>query len=48
LCKLDADISDGLHLSAEGYAVIFGKLKEVILAKWPEMEPEKMHMPVPQ
>lgn len=45
---LSADLSDGLHLTAEGYAVVFDRLSEVIVSKWPDLEPEKMRMPMPQ
>lgn len=43
-----ADKSDGLHLTAAGYEPIHDRLTEVILAKWPEMDPETMRMPTPQ
>lgn len=40
--------SDGLHLTSEGYAIIFDRLAQIISAKWPELEPEEMRMPMPQ
>lgn len=43
-----ADGSDGLHLTAEGYEPIFNALTKVVMAKWPEMDPETMDMPTPQ
>lgn len=41
-------ISDGLHLTSEGYRVVFESLKALILTTWPELAPETMVMPTPQ
>lgn len=41
-------ISDGLHLTSEGYRVVFDTLKRLILSKWAELDPETMTMPTPQ
>jgi lysophospholipase L1-like esterase len=43
-----ADVSDGLHLTAEGYEAVYDALTDVITSKWPELDPEAMEMPTPQ
>ena len=40
--------SDGLHLTSEGYRVVFDSLKKLILSSWAELDPESMAMPTPQ
>ena len=41
-------ISDGLHLTSEGYSVVFDTLKKLIVSSWAELDPESMTMPTPQ
>ncbi|EIW69193.1 hypothetical protein TREMEDRAFT_31374 [Tremella mesenterica DSM 1558] len=38
---------DGLHLTAEGYKVLFEALKGLINSKYPELNPETMEMRMP-
>lgn len=40
--------SDGLHLTSEGYAVLFKAVSGLILATYPELNPETMPMRMPQ
>ena len=40
-------LSDGLHLTAEGYAVVWEELERVIREEVPEMRPEALPMVVP-
>lgn len=36
--------TDGLHLGARGYEVLSTGLLELVLKKWPELEPEKIEV----
>ena len=36
--------TDGLHLGAKGYEVLSTGLLELVLKKWPELEPEKIEV----
>ncbi|WWC87574.1 uncharacterized protein L201_002464 [Kwoniella dendrophila CBS 6074] len=38
---------DGLHLTSEGYAVLFKALSSLIVSKYPELNPETMPMRMP-
>jgi lysophospholipase L1-like esterase len=37
-----ADGSDGLHLTSEGYRVLFDRLMETIAESLPELDPSKV------
>nr|XP_018264335.1 GDSL Lipase/Acylhydrolase [Kwoniella dejecticola CBS 10117]OBR86493.1 GDSL Lipase/Acylhydrolase [Kwoniella dejecticola CBS 10117] len=39
---------DGLHLTSEGYAVLFKALSSLIITKYPKLNPETMPMRMPQ
>eukprot|EP00611_Tribonema_gayanum_P026223 TRINITY_DN6178_c0_g1_i1.p1 TRINITY_DN6178_c0_g1~~TRINITY_DN6178_c0_g1_i1.p1 ORF type:complete len:281 (-),score=98.44 TRINITY_DN6178_c0_g1_i1:605-1447(-) len=43
----DKYLHDGLHLSAEGNAVLFKELQRTILAAYPHLDPETMKMQAP-
>lgn len=40
--------SDGLHLTAKGYEVIFNEILKIIDEHWPELKPENLPMRLPQ
>ena len=44
----DPSVSDGLHLTSEGYRVVFEQFQSLVLTTWPELNPETMVMPTPQ
>ena len=43
-----ADLSDGLHFTPEGYAVLLEKLVEVIKQNYPELDAEQIQEPMPR
>ncbi|RMJ27916.1 hypothetical protein PHISP_01184 [Aspergillus sp. HF37] len=45
--KLAGLLTDGLHLTAEGYRVVFGEVMGAVRRNWPELEPERMPMVFP-
>lgn len=40
--------SDGLHLTAKGYEVIFNEIVKIVDEHWPELKPENLPMRLPQ
>ena len=44
---LQGFLVDGLHLSGEGYKVVFGELMGLIGREWPEMMPSQLGMRLP-
>jgi len=40
-------LRDDLHLSSAGYEVLYQKLTELIIATYPELDPETMTQRIP-
>jgi hypothetical protein len=42
------DISDGLHLTSQGYEALFGEFQRLVETEFKGLNPEQMDMNMPQ
>lgn len=42
MCRLGADCLTGLHLTPDGYRIVYEEVMKVIRANWPDQTPEQL------